>query len=225
MIIAFTGPDGAGKTTQARLLQRYLHAKGQRISYVRLRSHHLIAYLVLMIFRCTGIVSDISSPRITDYRIREIAGRKSLRYILILIETFSALIWLFVNVKLKEKVGYTIIAERYVIDFLVSLQVSLSFLNDRRLCMIILKIMSRFVNKSINIYLYGDNDELLKRKKNELLSHIYLSYLKVMYLLFLRLLNTDFVSINTTKRSIVLTFKELITTVTNNACFKDRSYV
>lgn len=59
-VIAFFGPDGAGKTTQATLLVDFLESEGYRVKKAWVRSTHTVAYLLWMIFYKFNLCEDRS---------------------------------------------------------------------------------------------------------------------------------------------------------------------
>ena len=59
-VVAFFGPDGAGKTTQATLLVDFLESEGFRVKKAWVRSTHTIAYLVWWIFYKLNLCEDRS---------------------------------------------------------------------------------------------------------------------------------------------------------------------
>ena len=60
--IVFAGVDGTGKTSLARLLIRYLENKDHRVSYVWIKSLHLLAYYISRIFEIFNRFEMIVNP-------------------------------------------------------------------------------------------------------------------------------------------------------------------
>jgi thymidylate kinase len=59
-MIAFFGPDGAGKSTQAELLVHYLESKGFKVKKAWVRSTHTVAYLLWLVFYKLNLCEDRS---------------------------------------------------------------------------------------------------------------------------------------------------------------------
>src|SRR3990172_6121417 len=48
--VSFFGPDGAGKTTHARLLAAYYEANGWRVRVAWIRANHILAFVLSRFF-------------------------------------------------------------------------------------------------------------------------------------------------------------------------------
>lgn len=59
-VIAFFGPDGAGKSTQAELMVDFLRNRGFRVKRAWIRSTHTFAYLLWMLFYKLNLCDDRS---------------------------------------------------------------------------------------------------------------------------------------------------------------------
>jgi thymidylate kinase len=59
-VIAFFGPDGAGKSTQAELLVSFLKARGFKVKKAWVRSTHTFAYILWMLFYKLNLCDDRS---------------------------------------------------------------------------------------------------------------------------------------------------------------------
>ncbi|MEM3702977.1 MAG: hypothetical protein QXX79_00940 [Candidatus Bathyarchaeia archaeon] len=145
-VIAFFGPDGAGKSTQAELLVKYLRAMDFRVKKAWIRSTHTFAYLLWMVFyklnlcddrsgmlrkmrsgfavsylneRQYGVVSPITmSPPI-------LKGFVS-RWIWATIEVVSIVPVVILQVYLPLLLGRVVVAERFVVDSVASIAYFLS---------------------------------------------------------------------------------------------------
>ncbi len=172
-IIAFYGPDGAGKTTTAILVARLLSMRDYRVSIIRLREHHLLMYLLIRFLQRTGLLPKTCSLRELDYKFISLI-RKSLK-VIIFLEWINAIAWIILNVGLRKMLGYVIVAERSIPDFIVSLRMlSLNTLNRDSL---LIKILDNITYKTKSIYLYARPNILLKRKTKEKLTRDYINYL------------------------------------------------
>ncbi len=109
------GPDGAGKTTQASLLTSYLIQSGFKVKRVWIRSLHTLAFVLSYIF---GKLLHLKDPTAFRLKYKE---HKWFRKIWLPIEFISVLPLVIIKVTLPYKLGYTIVAERFVIDWIVAM--------------------------------------------------------------------------------------------------------
>ena len=113
--IIFFGPDGSGKTTQAELLVKELRNKGIKTRKLWLRSLHTLAFLVSVVAMKSLHLKDVYEFR-TKY-----SSKQPLRTIWYGIEFVSILPLVFSKMKLPLVRGNTVVAERYVVDWIVQL--------------------------------------------------------------------------------------------------------
>ncbi len=113
--IIFFGPDGSGKTTQANMLISELNLKGIRNKKLWLRSLHTLAFLIskasMHILRLDNI-----------YQLRtKYSNHAVFRIIWYGIEFVSILPLILAKFYLPLLQGYVVVAERFVIDWIVSI--------------------------------------------------------------------------------------------------------
>ncbi|MGB9831122.1 MAG: hypothetical protein ACPLSP_03505 [Fervidicoccus fontis] len=158
MIICLFGPDGSGKTTIARELERSLNDRFRvKVSWVR--GTHTLASLVarflsnFSVFRGSGnIYYRISIPR---------GGRKVWQFL----EFISFLPVLFVRFYVPSLLGYLVIAERYVPDFVVWVVVTTD--DSSYLSSIVARfLLALTLRTRIRIYVRADLQKLLERRSD-----------------------------------------------------------
>jgi len=157
--------DGSGKTTLAELLIQYLKDQGYRVLYVWIKSLHLLAYYISRIFDIFDRTETIVNPN--GMRIKRF-NTKNLRYIRSawpLIEFISVLPWVILKVYLPIFFGYTVVADRYLIDTIVTVSTRTGIPDLSRT--FLGKLMLRLMPKgTIIILLNADLDTILKRRKD-----------------------------------------------------------
>ena len=111
--MCFFGPDGSSKTTLAKALVRELEDRGFNVRILWMRGTHTLASLL------ARLLSKFSSFRGFDNPYYGISIPKNVKRIWQLIEFVSVLPVLLIRFILPRLLGYIVIAERYLPDFLV----------------------------------------------------------------------------------------------------------
>ena len=132
-LIHFFGPDGSGKSTHVDILVDLLKGQEPRVRKIWIRSPHTAAFLLWRFFVKIGFYRVVSNPFGDVVRLPAVNRRRSLRAIWALIEFFSVLP-LILRIRLWMLRGYKCIAERYVLDTVVTIAYfigDMSFLKSR----------------------------------------------------------------------------------------------
>jgi len=124
-VIVITGIDGSGKTTIAKILAHYLMSKNYRVRILWIKSLHTLSYLIYTFFKKTWGVEYIINPNRVIVEHYMTKYMKKLGRIWVLIEYISLLPWITILNILKHT-GYTIICDRYLIDFLATVSLRIS---------------------------------------------------------------------------------------------------
>jgi thymidylate kinase len=114
-VIIFFGPDGSGKTTQANLLIQSLRKNGVKTTKLWLRSLHTLAFMISKLAMHTLHLQDVY-----EFRARY-SHNKHFARVWYAIEFLSILPLVLMKLRFPLMRGHTIVAERYVIDWIVAL--------------------------------------------------------------------------------------------------------
>jgi len=111
-LILLTGPDGAGKTTLALMLKKYLEKKGYKVKIVRIRGTHTFAYIFMLTLRD---LLGLKGRDLHYYNVRIPSKLTSLWTYIELISIIPLVMWYYYILRLR----YIVISERSIIDALV----------------------------------------------------------------------------------------------------------
>src|SRR5438445_8047330 len=157
-LVSFFGPDGSGKTTQAKMLAEHLGARGVKVRLAWIRSKHTLAYLVLSAMRRCSPGSVVMSPGGGVMRIKGVGGRSWA-----LLEFMSLAPLVLLRVYLPLISGRGVIAERFLVDSIVAIAYTLgdASFDTSRVARLMLAMMPR---NTVLIYLDSDYGEITSRR-------------------------------------------------------------
>jgi thymidylate kinase len=112
MLFALFGPDGSGKTTLARALVGELRRRGLKPVIAWMRGTHTLASIF------ARLIAKFSAFRGQDNPYYGVSIPSGMKRLWQLLEFTSMLPVLLVKFILPSILGYTVIAERYIPDFL-----------------------------------------------------------------------------------------------------------
>jgi hypothetical protein len=182
-MIAFFGPDGAGKSTQAELLASSFEAKGFKVKRAWIRSTHTFAYILWMLFYRLNLCDDKSGflkKMRTGFAVSylnedsygavspitmsppRLKGKVS-RSIWSVIEVMGILPVLVLQVYLPLFLGRSVVAERFLVDSVSSIAYFLGTEDfaDSWLAKVLLSLTPK---GAVYIYIDADFDTILKRR-------------------------------------------------------------
>lgn len=183
-LLAFFGPDGAGKSTQAGLMVDYLESKGLKVKRAWVRSVHTFAFLLWNVFMklnlCRGPTGEPVRTRIgfaVSYLIEKPYGAVSpitmappplagpiSRFIWSVVEVISIIPVVLIQVYIPLLLGDFVVAERYVVDSIASIAYFLDdelFVNSWFARM----LLSLVPSGSVFIFIDADYQTILSRRR------------------------------------------------------------
>src|SRR5437016_9013622 len=120
-LVSFFGPDGAGKSTQVRILVNRLGPAGLRVKKVWIRSPHTLAFIVSRLLFRLGLYRVAVNPFGLGAKQPLVYPQSLSKGIWAFIETISVLPLILLRVYLPLWMGYRLVAERYVVDTIVTI--------------------------------------------------------------------------------------------------------
>ena len=205
-IIIFFGPDGAGKTTQVKLLIKYLSSHKCRPWWTWIRGRHSLAFVLALLFTRLGYYQMVEAAPGKKHKVFDPRLLPKLRSMWGVIEFASVLPWIFLRVYLPKFLGYTVVAERYVIDTVTYLGY---WLGQDVFESFLAKALLRFIPRgSVMIHLYAETEMLFKRIFDDDVTSDFIEFQQKVYPMLARSLGA--VTINTSKLDVNETFKRIL---------------
>jgi thymidylate kinase len=163
LFISIFGPDGSGKSTQARILANYLMSRGFKVKIVWIKSYHTLSYILSEIVAKVFPNSVTLSPQGTIIRIDPVSNGLMNHLVWALIEFLSVLPLIIFHVYVPLIAGRIVIADRCIIDSVVSIAYTL---NDSQFDSSLLAkaMLSLTPVKSVLIHLDSNFEEVRRRR-------------------------------------------------------------
>jgi thymidylate kinase len=202
-ILYFFGPDGSGKTTIATTLAKKLRKECSKVKLSWMRGTHTLASM-LAIF-----LTKFPTFRGSDNPYYGISVPNRMKRLWQIIEFVSMLPILLTRFTIPSLLGYVIVAERYLPDFLT--WVSLTTRDEDYLKRLEARFLLALSKKAdVKVYVTASEAELAKRRSGEV-NRNFLSRQIKLYEELAKIIRAC--KIDTTGRSIKETLNELISFV------------
>ena len=199
-LVLFAGPDGAGKTTVALMLKKYLERKEYKVRVVRIRGTHTFAYILMLFLR------DILGLRGSDIHYYGVRVPRRLIGLWIHLEFLSLILlilWYYVLLRIR----YVVVCERSILDALVWVMTSFKeALNTASLSRFRPYILLILRYSKCTVYFTASPEVLAKRKPGEefLVKKMWIYYDKIAKTLKLKCVDTTSSHPSTTLQNVLL---------------------
>ncbi len=229
-LVAFFGPDGAGKSTQAKLLVDYLRSNDFAVKQAWVRSVHSFAFFMWVLFRRLNLLHQRSSipfqgiakPAISYLREDSygavspismnppiLKGRIS-RFIWSTMEIISIIPVIILQVYIPLLKGRYVVAERYVVDSVTTIAYFVG--NPHFVRGSFAKLLLAFIPKgTVFVYIDADYDAIVERRGNVAGPYEYTEFHRRLYKELTPIVRAIYV--NTSKASTQETHQRILNSI------------
>ena len=210
-MIIFCGIDGTGKSTMASMITKYFNSRGVRTRRAWMRAHHTLAYLIGQIMVRMGYYRAVQAPDGRVWKLFDVEMVPDMKRLIAFLEFISVIPLILYRVWLPRLMGYTVIAERYVIDTVVYVSCWLSngcFYNYGRI------LLNMIPSDSVIILLEVDLGLVSRRKPFDPLETQFLERQKKLYRKLAASLHANM--IDTTHNSVDENFSTVLRCIQTN---------
>lgn len=171
-----------------------------------MRGRHSLAFILSSLFTRLGYYQSVKLSTGATHKVFNPQLLPKLKRVWCFIEFISVLPWIFLKVYLPRFLGYTVVAERYVVDTVVYLAY---WLGHGLLQGFLAKVLLSFIPRdSVLIHLDSEAQILSERIQNDIVTEDFLAYQQKVYPLLAKKLGA--VTINTSNFSIIETFQHIL---------------
>ncbi|PCN50128.1 hypothetical protein B6U99_06150 [Candidatus Geothermarchaeota archaeon ex4572_27] len=164
ILISIFGPDGAGKTTHARLIAARLEAEGLRVRRAWVKSYHTLAYLLSRVYAKLSPRSIELNAQGNVIAIEPIRrSSRASKALWALIEYVSLLPKALLSVLIPVSMGRVVVADRYVLDSIASISYALGdpWFDRSSIARLMLALLPR---RRVLIHVDAPYDEIARRR-------------------------------------------------------------
>jgi len=192
-IISISGIDGSGKTTQVRMLEKYLMGRGFRVKRVWFRWFALISYPFLALCRLLGYTrwKTINRGNV-KYAEHRFYLNKAIAKIWPWLFTVDILIYYLFKIKSKMILKSVVLCDRFIPDMLVDLMCETKdYLLYRRL---VGRVLLSLIPKKSKLVIIDVSENMAYHRKHDIPNINYLKERRKLYLALAKALEIPTVS-------------------------------
>jgi dTMP kinase len=180
-LIALCGIDGSGKTTQIKLLEKYLRQKGFRIKRVWFRWPAFLSYPFLALCRFLGYTKWKTVSRSgVRYAERNFYRSRALARLWPWLFTLDVFIYSFLQIKVRRVLGYIILCDRFIPDIIVDMMCETKdYQLPKRL---VGRLLFSLIPKNSKLIVMDVAENIAYSRKNDVPSLDYLKERRKLYL-------------------------------------------
>jgi len=205
IVVAFSGPDGTGKTSCANFIMKYFTLKHIFTKRVWIKNTHTLAYILVRFLEALSpkrVIRSLSGTFFTH----SLACSKIWPWIELVSIIPKLLKIELESIVFKGKIIF--VADRFLLDTLVHILMAQRNFNPKRSLpyMIIASFLKKY---ALTIWLDGDPKLLIKRKQPKADPINYMKFQRLLYFRVVNLLDIPVVYLNTTNKSLSETLEEV----------------
>lgn len=168
-LVHFFGPDGSGKSTQARLLVSYLNRRGVPARICWVRSPHTVAFVFWRLLVRIGFYRVALNPFGVPVKIPAVNRNRTVRLAWSILE-FLGVLPLVLRTHLHILLGHKLVAERYLLDTVTTIAYFEDDVNF--ICSFFSKFLLRSIPEgTVFIFLDSDFETIFQRR-----AHLFAGY-------------------------------------------------
>jgi dTMP kinase len=205
-LIALCGIDGSGKTTQIELLEKYLRRRGIRVKRIWFRWPAFFSYPFLALCRLLGYTKWKTASRSNvRYAERSFYKNIALAKLWPWFFTLDAFIYLFIQIKTRRILSYTILCDRFIPDIVVDIMCEVrDYQLPKRLAG---RLLLSLIPKNSKLIVIDVAENISYDRKNDIPS---INYLKERRKLYLTLAKTLKMSVINGEEEVSKVHKEIL---------------
>ncbi|MEM2505867.1 MAG: hypothetical protein QXF61_02345 [Nitrososphaeria archaeon] len=231
-ILAFSGPDGTGKSTYANMMTKLLK-ENYIPRRIWIKNAHMLGYLILWLLGKLNpehVVKSTSGTFVTSSLSNNERLWSWTEFISVVIKLFAVRFFSIMSRFIHAKV-YVLIADRYLLDSMVHICISilLSKPSDLKLmqwrifrlcrCLPFRVLKSLLLKSAITVFLDGEVNVLVRRNTvaGKADPYNYMVLQRYLYLNLVSIMGIPVIYINTTYKSVKEVFVEILTVIKKKA--------
>lgn len=186
-LIAISGLDGSGKTTQIELLSKYLANRNVKFKHLWFRWVAFLSYPLLALSRLLGYTKWKTVNRSNvRYAERNFYRNRALVRLWPWLFTLDALIYSFLQIKARRILGYIILCDRFIPDIIVDMMCETR--DHHLLKRLIGRLLLSLIPKNSKLIVIDVAENIAYNRKHDIPSINYLKERRKLYLTLAKIL-------------------------------------